>query len=88
VRPETWLPKNGGYMLATMKYAVEDLFRLAWAQQRVEYFRDKRPDINQTGAKPQAAERCLKIEGIETMSLRQAVERMQQEIRQELERNQ
>jgi len=74
-------------MIAAVKYKAEDLFRLAWAQERLVRLRARQPDINHTAVKPRAAEKCVKIPGVDNMTLRDAVERMQETIRTELERN-
>jgi len=74
-------------MIAAVMYKAEDLFRLAWAQERLSRLRDKKPDINHTAKKPVAAEKCVRIVGVDRMTLREAVERMQETIRTELGRN-
>lgn len=74
-------------MIAAVMYKAEDLFRLAWAQERLSRLQAKRPDINHTAKKPMAAEKCVRIVGVDKMTLREAVERMQETIRTELERN-
>jgi hypothetical protein len=74
-------------MIAAMKYKAEDLFRLAWAQERLSRLRAREPDINRTSVKPIAAQRCVQLAGVDQMTLREAVECMQETIRIELERN-
>ncbi len=73
-------------MIAAIKYKAEDLFRLAWAQERLSRLRARAPDINCTSVKPIAAQKCVKL-AVDNMTLREAVERMQETIRTELGRN-
>jgi hypothetical protein len=73
-------------MIATQKHNARDLFRLAWAQERATRLQQRRPDINTTSVRPAAEAECLRLEGVEEMSLRDAVASMQQTIRIELER--
>ncbi len=75
-------------MIAARKYVPQDLFRLAWAQTRLEFLRKKLGDINATDRKHCAERRCLELEGLDGLALREAVEKMQGTIKQELERNQ
>jgi len=74
-------------MIAAINYKSEDLFRLAWAQERLSRLRARQPDINRTAVKPIAAEKCVKLAGVDQMTLREAVECMQETIRTELGRN-
>lgn len=74
-------------MFAVTKHNPADLFRLAWAQERLERLREKSPDINSTGKKPIIERECLSLQGVDQMSLREAVQCMQSRIRTELERN-
>jgi len=74
-------------MIAVVKYKAEDLFRLAWAQERLFRLRAREPDINRTAVKPIAAQKCEQLVGVDQMTLREAVERMQETIRTELGRN-
>lgn len=74
-------------MFAVTGHNPADLFRLAWAQERLERLREKSPDINSTGKKPIIERECLSLQGVDQMSLREAVQCMQSRIRTELERN-
>lgn len=74
-------------MITAVNYKPEDLFRLAWAQERLCRLRARLPDINRTNLKNLLGEKCVQLVDVNRMTLREAVEQMQQAIRTELERN-
>jgi len=71
-------------MIQHVQQNRRDLFRLAWAQTRVEVLRELRQDINATGKREAAERRCLEIPEVDSLSLREAVTQMCHEIAKEL----
>lgn len=66
-------------MIPAKNYTPAEIFRLAWAQERLNMLR-LGIDINKTGLRPELERSCCGIENATDGTLREALERMQSRI--------